>query len=202
MYNKLLLFIIVFISCYCNIFSQNIFEPDTCINMKYYQSYCVSRNDTLFVSYCYYNINPKNYYNKKSYSRSGLNFYGNTKHFSYLHTGYDKGHLVPAEDLAYSKQALESTFRWWNCVPQKVKLNRGIWRTNEIKIHKLSYNKKLNIIVGACDYQNAIPKYCFKAVYDEHWNEICIFIYDQNCNKINVTDSFKRQLNNIIHQLR
>lgn len=209
MKHKILLFIILLLTIIINIplnniiIAQTILRPDTCIDMKYYISYCIKRNDTLLVSYCYYNTNNNNYKRNISYSRKGMNFYGNTKHFNYLHSGYDKGHLVPAEDLSYNRTALESTFRWWNCVPQRVYLNRGIWKSQEVKIHKLIKTRnKLNIIVGATDYNNGIPKYCFKAVYDEHWKQILLFIYDQNGNNIKVPNEFKMQLNDILNKLK
>lgn len=196
----ILFFYIISSFIYC--FSQNILTPDTCIDMKFYKSYCIIKHDTIIPLYCFYSTKPFNYSSKYKYSRKGLDFYGNTKHFKYACTGYDKGHLVPAEDMSYSNIALESTFRWWNCVPQKAKFNRGIWKQKEILIHNIIKNKKLNIIVGACNYKAGIPKYCYKAVFDREWNLIMMFIYDQNGNNIDITDNFKKQIYKIVKQLK
>lgn len=170
------------------IIGQNIIKPDTCIDMKYYRSYCIVIKDTIRPSYCYYIALPNANYGK--YNRSGMQFKGNTKHFNYAKSGYDKGHLVPAEDMTYSKEALESTFRWWNCVPQKVILNRGIWRKEEIKIHQIGKTKRLKIIVGTCNYENGIPKYCYKAVFDFSGKIISISIYNQNGKPVKVNRKF------------
>lgn len=175
--------LIVAIACY----GQDIMKPDTCIDMKYYKSYCVIIKDTIRPSYCYYQLSPKTKYGVCN--RNGMQFNGNTKHFNYAKTGYDKGHLVPAEDMTYDKNALESTFKWWNCVPQRVKLNRGVWRKEEIRIHNLGKTKNLEVIVGACNYENGIPKYCYKAAFT-NGKIVSIFIYNQESYPVTVTSKF------------
>lgn len=180
-----LLCLIATITCY----AQDIMRPDTCIDMTYYKSYSVIIRDTIRPSYCFYSTSSNLTYG--TYKRNGMQFHGNTKHFNYAKSGYDKGHLVPAEDLTYSKESLESTFRWWNCVPQKASFNRGIWRKEELKIHSLEKKRNLDILVGACNYKDGIPKYCYKVVFDHSTRKIIsIFIYDQESNQIPVTNKF------------
>lgn len=178
---------------------QNIMKPDTCIDMKCYKSYCIIIDDTIRPSYCFYSLSPKLIYG--SCNRKGMQFNGNTKHFRYAKTGYDKGHLVPAEDMTYSKNALLSTFKWWNCVPQKAKLNRGIWRREEIKIHNLGKTRNLEVIVGACNYENGIPKYCYKAVFSSG-KLVCVSIYNQESSSVPVTRKFIYDVNKIYDEIR
>lgn len=45
----------------------------------------------------------------------------------YLHSGYDRGHMIPAADFHATQEALQSTFTMANMVPQSPLLNKGFW---------------------------------------------------------------------------
>lgn len=49
----------------------------------------------------------------------------------YSGSGYDKGHMVPCEDMSFSDQAMKETFYYSNCAPQTTELNRGGWKMLE-----------------------------------------------------------------------
>jgi endonuclease G len=49
----------------------------------------------------------------------------------YRNSGYDRGHLVPAADMAYDPEAQEETFLMSNISPQARNFNKGIWRELE-----------------------------------------------------------------------
>lgn len=49
----------------------------------------------------------------------------------YVSSGWDKGHMVPCEDMSFSEAAMKETFYYSNCVPQTTELNRGEWRSLE-----------------------------------------------------------------------
>ncbi len=49
----------------------------------------------------------------------------------YRGSGYDRGHLVPAADLAWDLTAMEETFLLSNISPQSGNFNKGIWRELE-----------------------------------------------------------------------
>ncbi len=49
----------------------------------------------------------------------------------YRNSGYDRGHLVPAADMAYNPEALRETFYFSNISPQSRNFNQGIWRELE-----------------------------------------------------------------------
>lgn len=48
-------------------------------------------------------------------------------HNDYLHSGYDRGHMVPAADRSKSISSMKSTFLMTNVAPQVPSLNRGEW---------------------------------------------------------------------------
>ena len=49
----------------------------------------------------------------------------------YNASGFDKGHLVPCEDMSFSETAMHETFYYSNCAPQTTELNRGEWKVLE-----------------------------------------------------------------------
>jgi endonuclease G, mitochondrial len=49
----------------------------------------------------------------------------------YKGTSYDRGHLAPAEDMAWSKTTMKESFYYTNISPQLPAFNRGVWRRLE-----------------------------------------------------------------------
>lgn len=49
----------------------------------------------------------------------------------YRRTKYDRGHLVPAADMAFSEEAMSETFYLSNIAPQEPGFNKGVWRELE-----------------------------------------------------------------------
>lgn len=49
----------------------------------------------------------------------------------YAGQGFDRGHMAPAEDMAWSKATMEESFYFTNICPQKPAFNRGVWRRLE-----------------------------------------------------------------------
>ena len=52
----------------------------------------------------------------------------------YRKSGYDRGHLAPAADFAYSKEAMSETFYMSNMTAQSPQFNRGIWKALEEQV--------------------------------------------------------------------
>ena len=67
----------------------------------------------------------------------------------YLHSGYDRGHLVPAGDMGFAKSAMSETFFMSNISPQVRNFNGGAWRELEENVRDWAReNKKLYVISG------------------------------------------------------
>lgn len=49
----------------------------------------------------------------------------------YTHSGYDRGHMAPAADMKWSRQAMTESFYLSNVCPQNSNLNRGDWKDLE-----------------------------------------------------------------------
>ncbi len=57
--------------------------------------------------------------------------YPQAKNSDYSASGFDKGHMVPCEDMSFSELAMHETFFYSNCAPQTTELNRGEWKVLE-----------------------------------------------------------------------
>ncbi len=91
----------------------------------------------------------------------------------YRGSGYDRGHLAPARDMARSEKTMSESFLLSNMAPQVgVGFNRGIWRVLEGKVREWTEEKKnLYIITGPICYDAdktvgsnkvAVPTYFYK----------------------------------------
>lgn len=168
-------------------FAQDIKQYDEIIDMTYYKAYyCKDIQTSSFVIY-------KMYKGGGEASRKGLTFksYKGLPHYDYNKSGYDRGHLVPAEDMAYSKSSLKSTFYYINCIPQHPSMNRGPWRRYETLTRTLSQTDSILVICGGCDYKGLIPKNCFKIVYNLRTRRCMYSVLISNNRKMLIIDEKK-----------
>lgn len=164
---KHLLIISLFWAFYC----QAQIQTDTVINMGIYKSYfCYALKEPLYVAYPLYKGGGGCDRNDESFSfkKCGV---ATASDADYKGSGLDKGHLANAEDFAYDCDLEEKTFCYFNCVPQTIKLNRGIWKTWEEKVRVLSQTTKLFVVAGAIysdkvigPRQIGVPSHCYKIV--------------------------------------
>lgn len=95
----------------------------------------------------------------------------------YSGSGYDRGHLAPAGDMAVDSTAMSESFYMSNMSPQHPSFNRGIWKKLESLIRAWAYNKsEIYVITGPVlnkqyiiDYigENgvAVPQFYYKIAY-------------------------------------
>lgn len=94
----------------------------------------------------------------------------------YKGSGYDRGHLCPAADMALNKTSMSESFFLSNMSPQVPGFNRGIWSTLEDQVRKwaLSY-QKLYVVTGPIFKDNkgtigenkvTVPGYYYKVLFD------------------------------------
>lgn len=94
----------------------------------------------------------------------------------YKGSGYDRGHLVPAADMAFSKTAMEETFYMSNISPQVRQFNGGIWRELEENVRDWAYKfTGLYVVTGPIVSKSQknigrnkvrVPDAYFKAILD------------------------------------
>jgi endonuclease G len=177
---------ILFLILSFNVFSQ--VKVDTIIKTKILEShFSYQYRNPIFVKY-------KLYKGGGDCNRSQFHFKtGKIKNSAtsedYSHSGYDIGHLAPAEDFAYDCKLDSLTFFFYNAVPQTPNLNRGVWKTYEEKIRDLSQRDSLLVICGGVydsNYQTlkngnvVIPKYCWKIVKSLSTGKIIYILWFTN----------------------
>jgi endonuclease G len=94
----------------------------------------------------------------------------------YQGSGYDRGHLAPAADMAWSDTSMSESFYFSNMSPQDPSFNRGIWKKLEAQVRDwAAYYDSLYIVTGPLldsglsvigPNQVAVPNYYYKAVLD------------------------------------
>ena len=96
---------------------------------------------------------------------------------NYKKSGFDKGHLCPAGDMKFSREAYNETFLTSNISPQKHDFNDGIWNTLEGKVRYWSakYNG-IYVVTGGVLREGlktigkekvAVPEYFYKVLLDD-----------------------------------
>ena len=94
---------------------------------------------------------------------------------AYRSSGFDRGHLAPAADMAYSSQAMSESFYMSNMTPQHPSLNRGRWKTLETQVRQWAVEKQALCVTAGPVLRPGldqlpsgvtIPEYYFKVVYD------------------------------------
>jgi endonuclease G len=96
----------------------------------------------------------------------------------YRGSGYDRGHMAPAADMAWDEQAMSESFYLSNMVPQVgVGMNRGIWMELEKKVRNWVQERgELYVYSGPIYLGNdtetigankvAVPGFLYKIVLD------------------------------------
>ena len=95
---------------------------------------------------------------------------------NYKNSGYDRGHLCPAGDRKFSKDAFNDTFYTSNISPQKHDFNSGIWNRLEQKTrYWASKDKQLYVVTGGILREGlktigqekvAVPEHFYKILLD------------------------------------
>ncbi len=76
----------------------------------------------------------------------------------YNNSGYTRGHLVPAGDMAFDTAAMRETFFMSNISPQKKAFNNGIWKELEENVRDWTYKNEMLYIISGPIFQNASQK--------------------------------------------
>src|SRR5690606_29272034 len=93
---------------------------------------------------------------------------------NYKNSGYTRGHLLPAGDRTFSKEAYDETFYTSNISPQLQEFNTGIWNSLEMRIRNFARkNGKVYVVTGGILTNNlktigkekvAVPEYFYKVL--------------------------------------
>ena len=103
----------------------------------------------------------------------------------YKSTGYDRGHLAPAQDFSFSTSAMSESFYMSNISPQHPSFNYGIWKDLEDLVRKWGVNSTLYVVsgpvFGSCistigSNNVCIPESYYKVIYDPSGKKMIAFV--------------------------
>lgn len=99
---------------------------------------------------------------------------GSATNSDYTKSGYDRGHLCPAADMAWSETTMRESFYYSNMSPQVPSFNRGIWKKLETLVRTWANEyDSIYVVTGPVlgnelDYignnKISIPKYYYKTI--------------------------------------
>jgi endonuclease G, mitochondrial len=100
----------------------------------------------------------------------------------YKGSGFDRGHMAPAGDMVWDRQAMSESFFLSNMVPQVGEgMNRGIWKDLEEKVRKWARERGELFVYSGPIYDKvprtigrnkvAVPSYLYKVVLDPKQRE-------------------------------
>lgn len=81
---------------------------------------------------------------------------GSAHHRDYSNSGYTRGHLAPAGDMAFDDLAMKESFYMSNVSPQLKQLNNGIWKELEENIRDWTYKAETLYIITGPIFNNPI----------------------------------------------
>ena len=95
----------------------------------------------------------------------------------YRRSGFDRGHLCPAADMAYSMRTMSDSFFMSNMSPQRPKFNRGVWKDLEAQVRDFAITERdVYIVTGPIlpktktvtigSNKVTVPTHYYKVVYD------------------------------------
>ncbi|MEE9374646.1 MAG: DNA/RNA non-specific endonuclease [Saprospiraceae bacterium] len=133
--------------------------------ISHWVAYILTKND----------LKARNVKRYRDYIQDPLVHTKSAHYKDYSKSGYTRGHLAPAGDMAFNKAAMKESFYMSNITPQLRQFNNGIWKELEENVRDWAYfDDKLYIVSGpivnsienAIGRQNkvGVPEYFYKAV--------------------------------------
>ncbi len=80
------------------------------------------------------------------------------KHYDYTNSDYQRGHLCPADIMAFSEVAMQESFYTSNISPQLEGFNEGIWRRLENQVQKWVKEYDTIYVITGPVFINRTPK--------------------------------------------
>ncbi len=105
------------------------------------------------------------------------------RHSDYTRSGYTRGHMAPAGDMAFSTKAMKQTFFMSNMTPQTRAFNGGVWRELEETVRDWAMDNEELYIVSGPIFNNkpknfigkktrvAVPDAFYKVILDNYGKE-------------------------------
>ena len=142
----------------------------------------------------------KAYDRKNDFRSDPLVVSGSADDSDYRGSGFDRGHLMPAADMVWSKEALSESFFYSNMSPQHPSFNRGIWKRLESRVRKwvtqadslyIVTGPKLNMKLNTIGSNKvSVPEYYYKVIlkFNQSQRDGIAFLMPNQASKSDLTD--------------
>lgn len=156
--------------------------PDTAAMVKHKHYTLYYNEDCEQAAWAAYRLTKKMVLNKTADRPNGFEedrmvATGSAGPGDYRHSGYHRGHLVPAADMQWSEEAVKETFVMSNISPMAPGFNMGLWKSLENKVrHWAEEEDSLIVICGPIISGNGegigpdggicVPERFFKIIFD------------------------------------
>jgi len=112
---------------------------------------------------------------------------GSAFHKDYTRSGYTRGHMAPAGDMAFNKEAMNESFYMSNMSPQLAECNAGIWRDLEELVRDWAFDRNELVVISGPMLNRpiikkigknkvSVPSAFYKIILDANKNESASFI--------------------------
>lgn len=101
---------------------------------------------------------------------------GTANDADYKGSGYDRGHLAPAADMAWSQTSMSESFYYSNMSPQNPSFNRGVWKRLEEQVRSWAVvYDSVHVVTGPVLRDHlpqigvngvSVPEYYYKVILD------------------------------------
>jgi endonuclease G, mitochondrial len=122
---------------------------------------------------------------------------GSASNADYAGSGYDRGHLAPVADMAWSAETMAESFYFSNMSPQDPSFNRGIWKKLEEQVRNWAfYYDSIYVVTGPVLQDSlpsiganhvAVPNYYYKVLLDldsKHFQAIGFLLPNQKSSEV------------------
>ncbi len=132
-------------------------------------------------------VNHKDYQHEIAFRTDTSNKALSPSPRDYTNSGYDRGQLVPAEDMEWLLDASRKAYLMTNIAPQDHLFNKGIWQRLEDQTRKWAVeNEEVYVTTGAITTDQclniangkiAVPTYFYKIILDNSGPQIKIIAF-------------------------
>ncbi len=148
------------------------------VHHKYYSlSYIEKYEQAEWVAYILTkkSIQEPNVPRAKRFEKDPLVSTQSAGYYDYKGSGYSRGHLAPAGDMAFNAEAMEESFFMSNMSPQVSSFNGGVWNELENLVRDWAYkNGRIVVVTGPIFSPNmkkikgkvAVPNAYYKVLLD------------------------------------
>lgn len=135
---------------------------------------------------------------------------------SYSYSGYDRGHMCPAGDNTWSKEAMDESFYMSNMCPQAHELNNGTWKRLEERCRKWAVQfETIYIVCGPIIPEMhrktigdniTVPNHFFKAILridKKNSYRVLGFLFSQqnDCKVVTIDEIEQKANTNLFHRI-